>query len=116
MPTKDQLRKCEEADGGAGPYGVPFPKDTPDLYNSWNTCVEKFPDLDHGVYCGCYTDGVFKNPTFLTLSPADDKRCVIADQYYAATKKHLTVRQFQGLVGAMLGEVIETGRLRKPGN
>jgi hypothetical protein len=108
-PSKDQLKKCLDLDGGAGPYAVPFPKDTPSLFNSWKTCVDKFTELDHGVYCGCYTDGVFKNPSYLTLAPADDKRCILADQYYAATKKHLTVHQFQGLVGMLLGDVPDAG-------
>jgi hypothetical protein len=110
MPGRDELKKCDNLDGGVGPYGVPFPKDTPSLYNSWKTCVDTFPDQDHGVYCGCYTDGVFKNPGFLTITPEDDKRCTIADQYYQATKKHLTVRQFQGLVGLMLGDVPKKAR------
>lgn len=108
-PTPDQIKKCSDFDSGAGPFAFPFPKDSPSLYNSWKTCVEKLTALDHGVYCGCYTDGVFKNPSFLTIAPADDKRCIIADQYYAATKKHLTVRQFQGLVGPLLGDVPDAG-------
>ena len=108
-PTPDQIKKCSDMDGGAGPFAVPFPKDSPGLYNSWKTCIEKFASLDHGVYCGCYTDGVFKNPMFLTIAPADDKRCMIADEYYAATKTHLTVRQFQSLVGPLLGDVPDAG-------
>jgi hypothetical protein len=96
-PTADQIKRCGNLDGGAGPFAVAFPKDTPDLYNAWKTCIEKFSTLDHGVYCGCYTDGVFKNPGFLKISPEDDKRCLVADQYWAATKTHLTVRQFQAL-------------------
>ena len=31
------------------------------------------------------------------ISPEDEKRCLVADQYWAATKTHLTVRQFQAL-------------------
>ena len=96
-PTSEQVKRCGDLEGGAGPFAVAFPKDTPDLFNSWKTCIEKFPTLDHGVYCGCYTDGVFKNPGFLAISPEDDKRCVVADQYWTATKTHLTVRQFQAL-------------------
>lgn len=96
-PSAEQVKKCRSLDGGAGPFAVAFPKDTPDLYNSWKTCIEKFPELDHGVYCGCYTDGVFKNPGWLKIAPDDDKRCQIADAYWAATKTHLTVRQFQAL-------------------
>jgi hypothetical protein len=113
-PTPDQIRTCTDLDGSAGPLAIPFPKDSPDLYNSWKTCIEKFASLDHGVYCGCYTDGVFKNPQFLTIAPADDKRCIIADEYYAATKKHLTVRQFQGLVGPLLGDVPDAGHSLLP--
>ena len=97
MPNPQQVKTCGNLDGGAGPFAVAFPKGTPDLYNAWKTCIEKSPTLDHGVYCGCYTDGVFKNPGYLVLSPEDDKRCQIADAYWTATKTHLTVRQFRSL-------------------
>ncbi len=96
-PTPEQIEKCGRLDGGAGPFAVAFPKDTPDLYNAWKTCIEKFSTLDHGVYCGCYTDAVFKNPGYLSISPEDDRRCLVADEYWAATKTHLTVRQFRAL-------------------
>ena len=97
-PTKEQMKRCGAQDGGS-PFAFPFPKGTPDLYRAWQGCLEKSPSRDHGVYCGCYVDGVFKNPTSLIISLGDTSRCDLADQYWSATQKHLTVRQFQLLLG-----------------
>jgi hypothetical protein len=102
-PTPEQISTCTARDGGSSPYAFPFPKGTPDLYKAWQACIDNAPWRDHGVYCGCYVDGVFKNPTFLRIAPADDTRCDLADQYWDATKKHLTVRQFRALMGGPTG-------------
>jgi hypothetical protein len=96
-PTKEQMAKCRTAVTGQSPYALPFPKGTPDIYKAWKGCLDNFADVDHGVYCGCYIDGMYKNPQALGITPADQARCDVADRYWVATRTHLTARQFLGI-------------------
>jgi hypothetical protein len=102
-PTMSQLQQCATAvrSGGASPFGFTSPRSTADVWKAWNGCLNAFREKDHGIYCDCFVDAklaALKNPQGLAFSVADDRRCEMADQYWATTKNHLTVRQFKALV------------------
>jgi hypothetical protein len=99
-PTTTQLQTCGSAvqSGSQYPFAYTAPKSTADIWTAWNGCIRTFGDKDHGVYCDCFVDATLaglKSPQAPPISLADNRRCEIADQYWAATKTHLTVRQFK---------------------
>ena len=111
-PSREQMSQCGAAvrsDDAGSPFGVPFPKDTPELYKAWQGCLERFASVDHGVFCGCYVDATFQNPTKLGISPVDQARCELADQYWKVMKVHMTQRQFDGLIDAGTGAPADGG-------
>jgi hypothetical protein len=98
-PDKVQSDRCAAAarSGSPSPFAFTFPKDTPSIYDAWRSCVDDYPDKDHGEYCACYVDAVFKDPKTLGLMVADRTRCELADRTWDATHKHLTPRQFAAI-------------------
>jgi hypothetical protein len=122
-PSKEQMARCgqsvREGDGGS-PFGFPFPKNTGELYKAWQGCIGKFYNIDHGVFCGCYVDATFKDPVRLGITPANQARCELADQYWDHMKVHMTQRQFDGLVepsgdGGTEAGAVDCGRDAAPG-
>jgi hypothetical protein len=101
-PVVSQLQRCGAAarTGAPSPFAIASPRSTPEVWKAWLGCVRVYGDKDHGIYCDCFVDAnlaAMRNPAGQLISPADQARCEIADRYWAATKRHLTVRQFKAL-------------------
>lgn len=101
-PTTDQAKRCAAAARSASPspFGYASPRSTADVVKAWAGCVRVFGEKDHGGYCECFVDATLaalKNPQSELIAQPDQKRCEVADQYWAATRTHLTVRQFKAL-------------------
>jgi len=98
-PTKDQVQQCGVAvrAGLLSPYAFAYPRITQDVLNSWQACLDRDGQKDHGLYCGCFVDGTLKIPGGRLPTPPDQKRCELADRYYVSTKARPTLRQFQGI-------------------
>ena len=98
-PSKTQVQQCGVAvrAGQPSPFAFAYPKITQDILNSVQGCLELVGQRDHGLYCGCFVDGTLKTKGARMPSPADQKRCELADRYYDATKTRPTLRQFQGI-------------------
>jgi hypothetical protein len=103
IATMAQLQRCAAAarSGAPSPYAFASPRSTADLWKTWSGCTRAFAERDHGGYCDCRTDAfitALKNPQG-QFPLADEQRCRTMDEYWAATKVHLTVRQFKALGG-----------------
>jgi hypothetical protein len=101
-PTVDQVQRCGAAarSDNASPFAFASPRSTAEEVKMWLRCMRAKDG--HGPYCECFVDAVLaamRNPNSEVFSHADDQRCVAVDAYWSATKKHLTVRQFQALAG-----------------
>ena len=104
--TFAQLRGCVAfaRDGGIGasPFGAGLRGPTSNVSALWLNCIKVVPDgADRGPFCECYADAMVHDPTRTAVSQSDANRCQTAAEYFASTGKHLTVRQFKALSGAM---------------
>jgi hypothetical protein len=96
----DQVQACAAAARSGGPSPFAASRSSTKVRDTWNGCVRNFADRHGPLYCDCIVDSTlaaFKSPQAPLISPDDEKRCQRADEYWAATKTHLTVRQFKAM-------------------
>jgi hypothetical protein len=108
-PTMDQIKKCAAAarTGSSSPFAYASPRGTAEIWKTWTACIKDNGDKDHGIYCDCLADldtaakahaHVWPDVPGKQTAPQFVNGCQVADQYWAATKVHLTVRQFKAMV------------------
>jgi hypothetical protein len=102
LPTMDQIQQCGAAarTDRPSPFAFPPPRSTADVWRTWKGCPRVYGDRHGTAYCDCFVDAWFagfNHPHAPVSSPVDGARCQVVDEYWAATKTHLTVRQFKAL-------------------
>jgi hypothetical protein len=93
-PTLGQVQTCGAwvKSGGPKPYAFPSPKSTAEIWRKQMDCMSAGGST---ISCGCMADFELSAPPNAPIAPM--ARCQVVAKYWEATKKHLTVRQFQAL-------------------